>query len=294
MDLLIMFFGAAAIILVGLGVRTVPQGYEYTVQRFGRYTRTLQPGLNLIIPVVDTIGSRINRMEQTFDIPSQQIITKDNATAQVNGIMYARVMDTEKAAYGVSNLKNALSQLAMTNIRSVLGEYNLDDALSRRDEINAKLLSVLDEAAVPWGTKITRVEIQEIEPSADLLEALGSQMKAEREKRSEILRAEGKKQAAILEAEGRLVAAAKDAEARERLAQAEAKATKEVSEAIATGDPRALNYFIAQKYTEALSTIGSAENHKIVMLPFEASNLIGSLAGVKELLAETGVAKGIK
>jgi regulator of protease activity HflC (stomatin/prohibitin superfamily) len=293
MNIVLTLLGMAAIILVGLGVRTVPQGYEYTVQRFGRFTRVLQPGLNLIIPIVDTIGNRINRMEQTFDIPSQQIITSDNATAAVNGIMYAVVIDTAKAAYGVANLERALSQLAMTNIRSVLGEYNLDDALSKRDEINGKLLKVLDEAAEPWGTKITRVEIQEIEPSADLLQALGSQMKAEREKRSEILLAEGKKQAAILEAEGRLEAANKDAEARERLAQAEAKATKEVSEAIANGDPRALNYFIAQKYTEALQTIGSAENHKVVMLPLEASNLMGSISGIQELLKGNTTEKAV-
>lgn len=293
MNIVLTLLGMAAIILVGLGVRTVPQGYEYTVQRFGRFTRVLQPGLNLIIPIVDTIGNRINRMEQTFDIPSQQIITSDNATAAVNGIMYAVVIDTAKAAYGVANLERALSQLAMTNIRSVLGEYNLDDALSKRDEINGKLLKVLDEAAEPWGTKITRVEIQEIEPSADLLQALGSQMKAEREKRSEILLAEGKKQAAILEAEGRLVAANKDAEARERLAQAEAKATKEVSEAIASGDPRALNYFIAQKYTEALQTIGSAENHKVVMIPLEASNLMGSISGIQELLKANTTEKAV-
>lgn len=284
MNIVLTLFGFAAIIFVGLGVRTVPQGYEYTVQRFGRFTRVLQPGLNLIIPVVDTIGNKINRMEQTFDIPGQQIITADNATAEVNGIMYAIVTDTVKAAYGVAQLERALSQLAMTNIRSVLGEYALDDALSKRDEINAKLLQVLDAAAEPWGTKITRVEIQEIEPSADLLQALGSQMKAEREKRSEILLAEGKKQAAILEAEGRLEAANKDAQARERLAKAEAQATKEVSEAITAGDPRALNYFIAQKYTEALQTIGSSENHKVVMIPLEASNLMGSITGIQELL----------
>lgn len=290
MNIVLIIFGAAAVFLVALGVRTVPQGFEYTVQRFGRFTRIMQPGINLIVPVIDQVGRRINIMERIADIPGQQIITQDNASALVNGILYYRVVSTEKAAYGVDNLEKSLSNLAMTNIRSVLGEYKLDEALSNRDAINSRLLAVLDEAATPWGTKITRVEIQEIEPSADLMEALGMQMKAEREKRSAVLLAEGRKQATVLEAEGRLEAANKDAEARERLAAAEAKATETVSVAIANGDPRALNYFIAQKYTEAMQTIGSAENHKIVMLPYEASNLIGSLAGVKEMLTDLSVA----
>lgn len=286
MDLIFIVLGVAAVVLVGLGVRTVPQGYEYTVERFGRYTKSIKPGLNLIIPVVDQIGNRVNLMEQTIDIPAQNIITKDNATAKVNGIMYAKVLETEKAAYGVTDLIAALSNLSMTNIRSVLGEYNLDDALSNRDEINAKLLNVLDAAAEPWGTKITRVEIQEIEPSQDLLDAMGSQMKAEREKRADVLRAEGKKQATILEAEGRQIAAEKDANARERLAKAEAEATRVVSEAIESGDANALNYFVAQKYTEAMQAIGTSTNHKIVLMPMEATNLIGSLGGVKELLGK--------
>ncbi len=284
-----------AVVGVFLGVKVVSQGHRYTVERFGRFTRTLEPGLHFIMPIVDRIGHKINVMEQVIDIPSQDVITRDNAQVSVDGVVYIVVADAARAAYEVRDLMRAVVNLAMTSIRSVLGEMDLDEALSRRDEINIKLLKIIDEASEAWGTQVKRVEIKDISPPTDLVDSMARQMKAEREKRANILeaeghreaeikKAEGEKRAMILEAEGRLEAAQRDAEARERLAQAEAKATRDVSLAIAEGDVKAINYFVAQKYTEALRDIGAAPNQKVILLPLEASNLIGSLGGVKELL----------
>ena len=283
-----------AVVGLFLGVKVVPQGHRYTVERFGRFTRQLEPGLALIVPVIDKIGHKVNVMEQVVDIPAQDVITKDNAQVQVDGVVYITVTDAAKAAYEVRDLLRAITNLAMTSIRAVLGEMDLDEALSRRDDINIKLLRIIDEAAVAWGTNIKRVEIMDISPPQDLVDSMARQMKAEREKRAlileaegqreaEIKKAEGQKRAQVLEAAGRLEAAQRDAEARERLAQAEAQATRDVSQAIAAGDMQAINYFVATKYTEALKEIGAAENQKVIMLPMEASNLSGSLGGVKEL-----------
>jgi regulator of protease activity HflC (stomatin/prohibitin superfamily) len=268
------------------GIRTVSQGFNYTVERFGRYTRTLNPGLNIIIPFVDHIGRKMNMMEQVLDVPTQEVITKDNATVAVDGVAFYQVLNAAQAAYQVSGLENAILNLTMTNIRTVMGSMDLDELLSNRDAINERLLRVVDEAANPWGIKMTRVEIKDINPPTDLVDSMARQMKAEREKRAEILEAEGRKRAQVLDAEGRKEAAFLDAEARERLAQAEAKATTMVSEAIASGDVQAVNYFVAQKYTEAMSTIGSAPNQKIVLMPMEASSLIGSLGGIGAIARE--------
>jgi regulator of protease activity HflC (stomatin/prohibitin superfamily) len=299
----VLFFVVLAVVIVLMGVKSVTQGKEFTVERFGRYTRTLRPGLNLIVPVIDSIGAKINMMEQVLDVPSQEIITKDNAMVRVDGVVFFQVIDAAKAAYEVSGLDNAILNLTMTNIRTVMGSMDLDELLSKRDDINTRLLGVVDDATTPWGVKVTRIEIKDIEPPTDLVEAMGRQMKAEREKRAnildaegerqaEILRAEGEKQAAVLEAEGRREAAFRDAEARERLAEAEAKATMMVSEAIAKGDIQAVNYFVAQKYVEALKDMASADNHKVIMMPLEASNVIGSVAGITELAKEAFAKKG--
>jgi regulator of protease activity HflC (stomatin/prohibitin superfamily) len=280
------------------GVKTVPQGFAWTVERFGRFTRTLQPGLNLIIPFFDRIGRKINMMEQVIEIPQQEVISRDNATVTVDGVAFYQVIDAAKASYEVSDLNQAIVVLTMTNIRSVMGAMDLDQVLSHRDEINERLLRVVDAAVAPWGVKVNRIEIKDIVPPADLVEAMGRQMKAEREKRadilqaegqrqSEILRAEGAKQAQILQAEGRREAAFRDAEARERSAEAEAKATEMVSEAIAKGDVAALNYFIADKYIKAFGQLAAAPNQKIVMLPIEASSMLSSLAGIGEIAKAT-------
>ena len=280
------------------GIKTIPQGYNYTVERFGRFTRTLQPGLSLIVPFIDRIGDKMNMMEQVLDVPTQEVITKDNATVSADGIAFYQVLDAARAAYEVRGLENAILQLTMTNLRTVMGGMDLDELLSKRDDINDRLLHVVDSAASAWGIKVTRIEIKAIDPPRDIVESMGRQMKAEREKRavildaeglrqSEILKAEGEKQALILQAEGRREAAFRDAEARERSAEAEAKATEMVSKAIAEGDVQAINYFVAQRYTQAIEKLASAPNQKVLMLPLEAAALIGSLAGIAEIAKET-------
>jgi regulator of protease activity HflC (stomatin/prohibitin superfamily) len=282
------------ILVIFAGIKTIPQGYNYTVERFGRYTRTLSPGLSLIFPFIDRIGRKMNMMEQVLDVPTQEVITRDNATVSVDGIAFYQVLDAARAAYEVRGLENAILNLTMTNIRTVMGSLDLDELLSKRDDINDRLLRVVDAAASPWGIKMTRIEIKDMTPPRDIVEAMGRQMKAEREKRavildaeglrqSQILKAEGEKQSLILQAEGRREAAFRDAEARERLAAAEAMATKVVSEAVAQGDVQALNYFVAQKYTQAIESLASAPNQKVLMLPVEATALIGSLTGITEL-----------
>ncbi|MDN5928118.1 MAG: SPFH/Band 7/PHB domain protein [Hyphomicrobiales bacterium] len=279
-DIVIIVLVVLVLLLIFAGIKTVPQGYNHTVERFGRYTRTLSPGLNLIIPFIDRIGAKMNMMEQVLDVPTQEVITRDNAIVAVDGVAFYQVLSAPQAAYQVSGLENAILNLTMTNIRSVMGSMVLDELLSNRDAINDRLLHIVDDAANPWGIKMTRVEIKDINPPANLVESMARQMMAERNKRAQILEAEGLKQAQILEAEGRREAAFRDAEARERAAEAEARATQVVSEAIAKGDVQAVNYFVAQKYTEALAKIGTAGNSKIVLMPYEASSLIGSLGGI--------------
>ena len=295
-----LVFAALAIWLVKSAVNVVPQGYEYTVERFGRYTRTLRPGLSLIVPFLDRIGDRMNMMEQVRDVPSQEIITRDNAMVTVDGVVFFQIVDAAKAAYEVTGLESAILNLVMTNIRTVMGSMDLDELLSQRDKINAMLLGVVDDATTPWGTKVTRIEIKDIAPPADLVASMGRQMKAERDKRasileseglrqSEILRAEGEKQALVLEAEGRRDAAFRDAEARERLAEAEANATRLVSDAIGDGDVRAVNYFVATKYVEALRDIAAAPNQKTLFMPLEAGSVIGAIGGIAELVRDGGL-----
>ncbi len=287
-----------AVLVVFAGIKTIPQGYNYTVERFGRFTRTLQPGLSLIVPFIDRIGSKMNMMEQVLDVPTQEVITKDNATVSADGVVFYQVLDAARAAYEVRGLENAILQLTMTNLRTVMGGMDLDELLSKRDDINDRLLRVVDSASSAWGIKVTRIEIKAIDPPRDIVESMGRQMKAEREKRavildaeglrqSEILKAEGQKQALILQAEGRREAAFRDAEARERSAEAEAKATDMVSKAIEAGDVQAINYFVAQRYTQAIEAIASAPNQKVLMLPLEATALIGSLSGIAEIAKET-------
>jgi len=283
-----------AIILIWMTVKTIPQGEEWTVERFGRYTRTLAPGLRFLIPIVDKVGAKINMMETVLDIHSQEVITKDNAMVLADAIAFYQVVDAAQAAYEVRDLERALRNLSMTNIRAVIGSMDLDESLSNRDSINHRLLSVIDDASHGWGVKVTRVEIKDLAPPPDINEAMARQMKAERTKRADILQAEGQKQSAILkaegereaqirEAEGRKEAAFLDAEARERAAEAEAKATEMVSKAIAEGDIQAINYFVANKYTEALRDVAAAPNAKTVMIPLEATGLIGSVAGIADI-----------
>ncbi|WP_333677975.1 SPFH domain-containing protein [Dyella sp.] len=287
-----------AIIVLAKLVRIVPQGYEWTVERFGRYTRTLTPGLHFLVPFIYEIGRKMNMMEQVLDVPSQDVITKDNAVVRVDGVMFYQVLDAAKAAYEVANLEQAALALVMTNIRTVLGSMDLDESLSQRDAINAKLLTVVDEATHPWGVKVNRIEIKDIAPPRDLVDSMARQMKAEREKRAQILEAEGlrqsailkadgEKQSAILAADGKKEAAFREAEARIRLAQAEAEATKLVSDAIADGNVSALNYFVANKYVEALKEMAHSPNQKMLLLPVEATGIIGSLAGIAELAKES-------
>ena len=297
MDGLLIFLGVVAIIVLAVivrGVRTVPQGYQWTVERFGRYRVTLSPGLRLINPFIERIGRKVNVQETVLEIPAQNVITKDNASVIVDGIVFYQVIDAARASYEVQDLDSAVTNITMTNIRTAIGALDLDETLSKRDEINERLLRVLDAATEPWGTKITRVELKDVRPPEDVQQSMSKQLTADRERRAAILRAEGIKQAAILEAEGtkqsqilaaegRLAAAQMDAEARERLAQAEAIATTAVSKAVSEGNVQALNYFIAQKYVEAMTQIGQSPNARLVLMPMETSGLVGTIAGIAEL-----------
>ena len=286
-----------ALVTVFMGVNAVPQGREYTVERFGRYMRTLEPGLQFITPFVENVGARLNMMEQVLDVPSQEVITRDNAMVRVDGVVFYQILDAAKAAYEVSGLGIAILNLTMTNLRTVMGSMDLDELLSQRDRINAQLLHTVDQATTPWGVKVTRIEIKDIAPPTDLVDSMARQMKAERDKRASILEAEGlrqaaileaegEKQAAILQAEGRKEAAFRDAEARERAAEAEAKATAMLSQALARGDRQAINYFVAQKYVEAFGKFATSPNQKVVFLPMEATSLLSSLGGIGEIARE--------
>jgi regulator of protease activity HflC (stomatin/prohibitin superfamily) len=292
-----LFVAVLLVITAVAAAKVVPQGQHWTVERLGKYTRTLTPGLGLLVPFVERIGRRQIMMEQVLDVAGQEVITNDNATVVTDAVCFFQIIDAVQASYEVNNLELALQNLVMTNIRAVIGAMALDETLSQRDNINRRVLEKVDEATHPWGLKVTRIEIKDIAPPQDLIDAMGKQMKAEREKRAtvleaegyreaEIARAEGEKQAAVLEAEGRREAAFRDAEARERLAEAEARATETVSVAIRNGDRQAINYFIAQKYTEAVQTIGSASNSKVVLMPFEAGSLLGSIEGIREVLKD--------
>ncbi len=286
------------VIMVAKMVRMVPQGFEWTVERFGKYTHTLSPGLHVLVPIAQGIGRKVNMMEQVLEIPSQDVITKDNAVVKVDGVVFFQVLDAAKAAYEVSNLEQASIALVMTNIRTAIGSMDLDESLSKRDEINAKLLGVVDHATGPWGIKVNRIELKDIQPPRDLIDSMARQMKAEREKRAnileaegfrqaEILKAEGEKQSTILQAEGKREAAFREAEARERSAEAEAKATTMVSQAIASGDVQAINYFVAQKYIEALKDFANSPNQRLMILPTEVTGVMGSIAGIAELARDS-------
>jgi regulator of protease activity HflC (stomatin/prohibitin superfamily) len=297
-DTFVLIVVFLTMLTVFLGVKTVPQGYNWTVERFGRYTRMLRPGLNLVVPFIDRIGRKMNVMEQVIDVPEQEVITKDNASVAVDGIAFFQVFDAAKASYEISSLEPAIVKLTMTNIRSVMGTMDLDGMLSHRDEINERLLRVVDAAVSPWGIKVNRIEIKDIVPPADLIQSMGRQMKAERSKRAEILtaegqrqsailRAEGAKQAQILDAEGRREAAFRDAEARERSAKAEAKATEVVSLAIAKGEAASINYFIADKYLRALTEIVRSPNQEVLMFPIETTSVLGTLVAIAEIVNTT-------
>lgn len=305
----LLLFALVVLFFISRGARIVPQGYEYTVERFGRYTHTLTPGFHLIIPLVDRVGAKVNMMESVMDVPTQDVITKDNAAVAVDGIVFYQVLDAAKSAYEVSSLEHAILNLTMTNIRTVMGSMDLDELLSNREVINARLLHVVDEATHPWGTKVTRVEIKDIRPPRDLVDSMARQMKAERDKRAMILEAEGERQSAILAAEGdkqskilkaegvkqsmileadaRKESAQRDAEARERLAQAEAFATEAVSKAVKEGSTQAINYFVAQKYVEAFKALAESNNQKLVLMPMETSSLVGTISGIAEIVKDS-------
>ncbi|MDD3765033.1 MAG: SPFH/Band 7/PHB domain protein [Nevskiales bacterium] len=310
MSAVVAVFVVFALVTLWKGVVTVPQGMEYTIERFGKYRATFAPGLHWLIPYIDGVGHKLSLMEQVLDVPSQEVITKDNAMVGVDGVVFFQILDAPKAAYEVQNLELAIMQLTMTNLRTVMGSMDLDQLLSQRDHINAQLLTVVDDATTPWGVKVTRIEIKDIRPPTDLVNAMAQQMKAERLKRASILEAEGARQSAILkaegerqaqilaaeaqkqeqilEAEGRKEAAYRDAEARERQAQAEAEATAMVSKAIEQGDIQAVNYFVATKYVEALARIATSPNEKLVLMPLEASSVIGAIGGIAELARKVG------
>ena len=300
--MLTVFVVAAVVLFIVItffkGVRVVPQGFEYTVEHFGKYTTTMSPGLHFLVPYMQGVGRKVNMMEQVFEVPSQDVITKDNAVVRVDGVVFFQVLDAAKAAYEVSNLDQAMIALVQTNIRTVIGSMDLDESLSQRETINAKLLGVVDHATSPWGVKVNRIEIKDIQPPQNLIQSMQQQKMAEQNKRaavleaegvrqSEILRSEGEKQGAILQAEGKREAAYREAEARERLAEAEAKATEMVSEAIGKGDVQAINYFVAQKYVEAFRELATSSNSKFIMMPMETSGVIGSLAGIAALAQES-------
>jgi len=297
MEVFVLVFALVMIVIIFKGVKAVPQGMEYTIERFGKYTHTLHPGLNFIVPIVDSIGAKINMMETVLDVPSQEVITKDNALVKVDGVVFYQVLNSAKAAYEVRNLEHATLNLTMTNLRTVMGSMTLDELLSERDQINARLLTIVDDATAPWGIKVTRIEIKDISPPRDLVDSMARQMKAERDKRATvleasgareaaILRAEGEKQATMLEAEGRKEAAFRDAEARERAAEAEARATQMVSDAISGGNVQAINYFIAQKYVESLKEFAKSPNQKTIFMPLETTGVMGSIAGITDLVQD--------
>ncbi len=297
MEAFVIVIAALAVVIIVKGVKAVPQGMEYTIERFGRYTKTLNPGLNFIVPIIDNVGAKVSMMETVLDVPSQEVITKDNALVKVDGVVFYQILDAAKAAYEVRGLENAILNLTMTNLRTVMGSMTLDELLSERDQINARLLTIVDDATAPWGIKVTRIEIKDIAPPRDLVDSMARQMKAERDKRAtileasgareaSILRAEGEKQATMLEAEGRKEAAFRDAEARERSAEAEARATQMVSEAISGGNVQAINYFVAQKYIDALKVFGASPNQKTIFMPLETTGVMGSIAGITDLVQD--------
>ncbi len=297
MEAFVIVIAVLAVVIIFKGVKQVPQGMEFTVERFGRYTKTLTPGLNLIVPIVDAIGAKVSMMETVLDVPSQEVITKDNALVKVDGVVFYQILDAAKAAYEVRGLENAILNLTMTNLRTVMGSMTLDELLSERDHINSRLLAIVDDATAPWGIKVTRIEIKDIAPPRDLVDSMARQMKAERDKRATvleaqgareaaILRAEGEKQGTMLEAEGRKEAAFRDAEARERSAEAEARATQMVSDAISQGNVQAINYFVAQKYIESLKAFANSPNQKTIFMPLETTGVMSSIAGITDLVQD--------